>query len=849
MATGVPAVQQLEMEFTSGVWTDVTADWDAPGGAVSIRYGRTSQFSQPGPASMTFQLDNHLGKYTPLRQVLADGVTVHPYWPNVRPRVRVRYSYTISAVKYVRFLGYVKAWPPGLENGVRPVVTITATDRSDQLSRVKLKSPIAQEISQDSPVLWWPLTDPAGSLAAGQAPTVGPYPLAVQGTGPALVFGDVGPGVGDGTGVKFAPASASSGQYLSSRRVVPFGSAGIDAVVECWVNAGTSLSGWAAGGVENILEYEGIIIGLSSGVPFATVTGTAMNGVASIADGGWHNIAVGTSTGLGVPADFYVDGVNVDGASVVFNNGARRVVVGDALTLDARFTGNIGQVAIFGVKIIAGSHSAATNGYDGDTTAVRVGRYLEAGHVFDLGDLVADVGQTTVGTYPQDGKDIVTACQDMATTEGGVVWWPPTAPFGEALFRNRRFRDTTTPVLTLDATADLDAPVYDPDYSEAALVNMSTVARSAESGTLSTQTYTDTPSVTTYGATTGDVTTYTQSDQDALNLAQAQVAGNAQPRFRFDRVAVNLAAAVNNLYVALASVEIGARIRITNLQPGASPTPTVDLFVEGWSESVTEGVYRVVFDTSPADNPPRWKWGTSRWQCDGQTLNAAVTNSATTVVIATAAGKPTFTLGYVGAVEMVTNPGFETNTAGWTVTAGTLTRDTATFHSGVASGRYDTTGTAPEYVYTDPALTASAAMTYQGSVWVKGTGTAQLFILSYPAGAAFAQTGVVTMTGSWQQITCTGTTPVGATSVRLFLAQQTTGVKSISIDDASLLASTAYPMNIKVGAEVITLNTGPGGATSPQTFTGVTRGTNGTAAAAQAAAAAVALWPADTWAL
>jgi hypothetical protein len=39
-----------------------------------------------------------------------------------------------------------------------------------------------------------------------------------------------------------------------------------------------------------------------------------------------------------------------------------------------------------------------------------------------------------------------------------------------------------------------------------------------------------------------------------------------------------------------------------------------------------------------------------------------------------------------------TNPGVETNTTGWTATSSTITRDTAVFDTGVASGRWDNTG-------------------------------------------------------------------------------------------------------------------------------------------------------------
>jgi hypothetical protein len=58
-----------------------------------------------------------------------------------------------------------------------------------------------------------------------------------------------------------------------------------------------------------------------------------------------------------------------------------------------------------------------------------------------------------------------------------------------------------------------------------------------------------------------------------------------------------------------------------------------------------------------------------------------------------------------------------------------------------------------------------------------------------------------------------------------------------------------YPLNIKVNAEIITLNSVPGGSTSPQTFTGVTRGVSGTVAVAQASGSAVDVYQTATYGL
>src|SRR6266702_2161213 len=679
--------QKWEMEFVTGTWTDVTADVEFSfASPPQTHYGRTSQFSQPGPGSETLALRNPLGRYTPQRQVLTDGVTPHPFWPNVTARKRLRRSYTVGGVTYYRFFGYIKGFPPSLYSGVLPVVPITATDRLDQLSRVKLRSPIAQEISQDSPLAVWPLTDDAGSVSAASQPSAA-YPMLKAPTASGVgTFGDVGPGFGDGTGL-----TVTTGQALQATLPASLGTF----TLEIYVNVvalptGTvTLIGSGAFGNNIFLDSTGSVNGWSSPL--------SLNN--------WHHVALATSSGA-ASGDLYVDGVNVHhyitGAPSNVDN---RVMIGDwGNTALSALNMHIGYAAVQQTQLSAAriaGHAQAVNGYSGDTTDARIARWLGRAGVATA-DQVLDAGQTTVGTYPQAGKDVPSACQDMATTEGGVFWirWD-----GQARFASRRFRDSATPVLILDASvpALLDPDVWDPAFDETTLVNSSTANRSAESGTLSTQTYTDTVSLAAYGeADAPDITTYTLSDQDALNLAQAQVAGNAYPAFRLNQLAVNFHAATTSLYAALGAVEIGSRIRIVNVPAAAAPLGTLDLFVEGWTETPTPTTYRVVFDTSPvvAERIKLSDATYGRLGCDGQTLNTALTNSATTVIIDTAAGKPTFT---------------------------------------------------------------------------------------------------------------------------------TTGGQ--------------YPSKIKVGEEVITLTAAPGGATSPQTFTGCLRGQQGTFPAAQAAGSVVTLWP------
>jgi hypothetical protein len=615
---GVPPGQKVEIEFVAGTWVDVSADVEVLSqGPLTTHYGRTSQFAQPGPGQMSIVLRNEKGQYTPQRQFLADGTTPHPHWPNVLPRKRIRRSYTIGGTTYYRFFGYIQGWPPTLEQGVRPITTITATTRDDYLSRVNMQSPIRQEITLDKPLFWWPLTDAQGSTQAlEQSGNSGP-PLGVIGTiTNPLVFGVAGPGFGDGTGVSFA-----GGQTLQTT-VPPSGSffGDLEVWVQCLTNPGATVgmcradlstnSGNLTIGINT--SGQAIVSGL------VTLTGT------SVTDGGWHHIylSIVFVSGFNWSFTLFIDGVNTASTTqslVAADRDFKRFIVGGAgVGTPGVMTGNLGQVALYTAGSLSSTriaaHTAAGLGYYGDTTDARIARFLGYAGLTSS-DWNLDVGQILINTYPQDGKTVVQACQDMATTEGGGSAFYVT-PDGRVRFSNRRFRDNRTPIMTLDASipALLDPGGYAPAFDETTLVNTSTVSRDDETGTLSTQTYSDPVSVAAYQPTSGDVTTYTLTDLDALALAQTQVNGNSNPAFRLDQVTVNMHASQVSLYGALAGVEIGSRIRVTNLPPSVAPTSTIDLFVEGWTETVDAATYKVVFDTSPADNPrPRAIWDVSTW--------------------------------------------------------------------------------------------------------------------------------------------------------------------------------------------------------------------------------------------
>jgi len=610
----LPPNCKVEIEFTAGVWTDVTADVYPDVAAPATSFGRASEFSQPSAAQFGVALLNTTGWYMPQNPA-------SPYYPNVTRRKRIRYSYNPGAQRF-RFFGYIKSIKPIFTGDAVPVVVINATDRMDQLSRVKMKSPLRQEITPDAPNLWWPLTDDAGSTQAVQAPIIGNSPLGLADSGPAVTFGDNGPGVGDGTGVKFTPGSSSSGQYLQSGPI-DLGSI-TSLTVELYVNCAV-IPAWGAQsilGADSSANAWNLLFALTAaGLPTVSWGGVSVTGATSIADGGWHHLAATAPlSGLG-HVTLYVDGVSAGtsaGVVIVFGSVIALAVGEDYLPgksspTPKRLQGNVGQVAVYFSSLSAAriaAHAAARNGFSGDTTDARIARYLAFGGL-TASDWTLDAGQTTVGTYPQDGVDVFTACQDMATTEGGGgVFY--TDPAGSVRFVNRRYRDNRTPALTLTAAGDLDPDVYEPSLDDDGYVTQVTATRAAQSGTLSTQTYSSGAADVFTGP---GVTTYTISDQDALALAQYMVNAQSVAALRLPQVAIYLDKATHDLWDQVGQLRIGDRVRV-NFPTGVYPVPVVDFFLERWAEQPDppSGGYRFTMDLSSADIPgPRWQWDVSTW--------------------------------------------------------------------------------------------------------------------------------------------------------------------------------------------------------------------------------------------
>ncbi|MFA5901637.1 MAG: carbohydrate binding domain-containing protein, partial [Hyphomicrobium sp.] len=148
--------------------------------------------------------------------------------------------------------------------------------------------------------------------------------------------------------------------------------------------------------------------------------------------------------------------------------------------------------------------------------------------------------------------------------------------------------------------------------------------------------------------------------------------------------------------------------------------------------------------------------------------------------------------------NLVTNPSFEVDTAGWTPSVGgIMTRTTLQWHVGAASLQIAATASAQSAVIGN--ITVSPSITYTASAWMKGE-VGKNFIVSLvertSAGAYVGETASssVTTTGDWQRIVASRTLSGTGGRVEVVVRNSFAGAHTYYVDAVQLeVGSTATP--------------------------------------------------------
>jgi len=507
-----------------------------------------------------------------------------------------------------RFDGYVDEWPLEWPGGgdSEATSTVTALDLQSRVGRMRtFGSVIAETYALSDPLWHFPLSEPGDSTSAGDIRGTGRTLTQRQlGTGGELTFASgTGPGT-DGAGAPtFTPADQYNGLHLTGEVTArDFFATGqtLEATFLTSAVAAQSIARWFdvwGTGVEIGTDATGRIAA-SFVNPWDTSDNRTVTSANVYTDGRTHVAAATLAlSGGSYTLRLFVDGVErgtaaawstSDGIPMVLD----RLDVGGGHWPRTLFTGTISHVAAFREALSGATlleHSAAnSDGFAGETSDERIERVWSwLGMPAELLDL--DAGAATMGHIDPTGRDSWTYLQDVATTEGGILF---VSSDGLLTLHSR------TRSFDVGAAADVtvSAAVIDPStrlvHSMADVVNDITVTRSG--GAVAR--VVDSASVAEYGYISDSLTVYSDNDGDAFDRANWSLGLRSTPTTRLPELALD-ALSEPGTAADVRALDIGSRVQITGMP--AQGAATFDLRVQGYTERIGAGGWSVTANTTP----------------------------------------------------------------------------------------------------------------------------------------------------------------------------------------------------------------------------------------------------------
>lgn len=670
-----PSTFVVEIEFTAGVWTDVSAYLIYSEG-VTIQRGRVSVLDAPQISTLSLALRGNDGRFTP-------GYNGGPYFPNVVPNKRIR----VTVAGSVRFLGYIDRWEPRYPGGGQSdiAVSVSATCRMRLMARRALQSTYAEQArALSSSASVWPLDEAIGQVDNNALADVLGQREPVNVWTPKSYYGSATRGVD--TGVTYSPKGLdivpqgplpSSSLWSGKSLRLPVMPAATAWTLAWWVkpyridggtanyfsgNAYDPGFGTGAAAYDYMLNYQGGSWSVqhtaggahSAYLPLSLTGGTAYTPTA----GTWMHIALTFDSSGGGRCEAFVNGVSVGSTIGPFSSTASpyRPNIGGARNESAWYgttlattvgysPGNPGGTYT-GVAYIPAAVSAADalalynagwNGFDGEGALARAQRLASyAGTTVPAGD--ADT--LACGPLDTEGSDVVTLGQDLSLSAVGAFYCEPD---GDLTWHNSRDRRASlTPAATFSNEADTDGGTFALPISEEMFANTITVTMQGGPS----YTVRDAASVAAIGVVSLEATYNLSTIDQARDRAGWYEAAYGVPAPRISSLTVDmLTSSTAGIYTTVHALDLDSRIRITGL-PVYGPASQVDAIIEGVTEYYATDAARVTFDCSPADVP-----GTvmiadnsgpyaaaydlaARLDGDGtQTLNGAVTAVATSISV------------------------------------------------------------------------------------------------------------------------------------------------------------------------------------------------------------------------
>jgi len=627
-------VTKVEIAFAttpddpSPTWVDVTQWVRITGPGISITRGRQDEHSQISPSTCTLQLKNADGRFTPEK-------SSSPYYPNVKKGRRLRVSETHNAVTYRRFTGYIDewvvSWPSAKTN--MSFVDVTASSRLARLGRgANLRDIIGEEILYDAPRVYYPFGDPEGTTLAGNVSDTPRTPMSARlygatGSG-GIFFGTAtGPPTDDMTAALF-DSSAAGGFYMSAEYFDDPVVTSADTVIalECFFLVSALFTQQELVELHAVSSYESSQMYVSGMNQKLTAEGFDLNGLnnyllssvgALNANQTYHAMVTESISGGTLTAKLYLDGVLQDTMAVSRSayHDRFRLTAGGKFNTTGLLDGVMSHVAVYAGTTLPSAariaiHSlAGTTGFSGESSDLRIQRLARFAGV-PTAELSTETGMTTaVLNQVTNDRTALDLMNDITTTENGVLF---DARDGTLTFHARSHRYNAASVLTL-GTKEIQSSL-EPKLDDEGLVNDVAVSRAGSPVVRAV----DTSSITEYGIYQETLDLLMVSDNEAVDAANWKILRGATPLVRIPNATVDLRRSTTAQATAILAREIGDRITLSSL-PSQAPATSLDSFVEGYTEQITDLRYQITFNLSQV--------GPTVWQLDSATYSVLGTTT------------------------------------------------------------------------------------------------------------------------------------------------------------------------------------------------------------------------------
>jgi hypothetical protein len=642
--------------ITTITWTDITSSVMLREG-VNFSTGKAESDRVARPGSLSLTLDNSAQKGTAGRWTIG-GPNVTSGW-NLRVPIRVGY-YDGSVVQPL-WTGFVDSVSSRWEGGFRPVVSVSASDRLSRLARNNVGNRYVDEILADSPAGFWPLDDAGGSVALNRGSAddgnMRKFRRSQFSDGDGKILLGVEPAQKMGADSPLVAYAATSplgnGQYLradlrSSWVAASHLAETFEAMVnpsDMQVNGILSVSGVRENHLATLTVYCTAGKLAVKAVVFPGQYSSSVQSFEQVSDkvkirpDQWNHVAVTMSSTFSPTNTTTIRGF-VNGEQVlymafeligycsptlfmtsnpaIYAGATIEPVLIDTDVYEAQvqfcLNGYLSNVA-YHSSVLSDARIAERagliNGFAGETSANRFNRIcgyagLPAGSYQTVG-----ASQATMSAQPMvedgTGRNLLDMVTEVANSEVGDV---VVLPDGKLTLYSRSARYNPTTAWSVPAQAINADSGFDVDHTE--IINTARLTNG--DGTVANSS--DATSVDLYDTQSIDAGCYVETTGQLEAIAYGLSHRASSPRPRLRDLSVDFitwpTTSSTDPYTVLRSQVLDV-FGVTDLPAASSPTTSLRLFIEGYSDRVSESSWTRSFTASQvtAAFDPIWKLGTS----------------------------------------------------------------------------------------------------------------------------------------------------------------------------------------------------------------------------------------------